>query len=168
MSLVNIFLVLPVKANVYFTFLVFSSCLIIVVYYCTWLKALWGRGSSRGNVSLRHHRRVLLTVTVNIIWEYRRIIFRRGQPKETWLLCKCTWRVRKCQFLAIVIKSHEKRIANPGSMQDTGSLGLVHWDDPEGWYGEGGGRKVQDGEHMYTCGGFMLMYGKTNTILSSN
>ena len=39
------------------------------------------------------------------------------------------------------------------------------WDDPEGWYGEGGGRGVQDGEHMYTCGGFMLMYGKTNTIL---
>ena len=29
-------------------------------------------------------------------------------------------------------------------MQDTGSLGLVHWDDPEGWYGEGGGRGVQD------------------------
>jgi len=27
-------------------------------------------------------------------------------------------------------------------------LGLVHWDDPEGWYGEGGGRRVQDGEHM--------------------
>ena len=22
-------------------------------------------------------------------------------------------------------------------MQDTGSLGLVHWDDPERWYGEG-------------------------------
>ena len=44
-------------------------------------------------------------------------------------------------------------------------LGLVHWDDPEGWYGEGGGRGVQDGEHVYTRGGFMLMYGKTNTIL---
>jgi len=27
-------------------------------------------------------------------------------------------------------------------------LGLVHWDDPEGWYGEGGGRRVQVGEHM--------------------
>jgi len=27
----------------------------------------------------------------------------------------------------------------PGLMQDTGSLGLVHWDDPEGWYGEVGG-----------------------------
>ena len=32
-------------------------------------------------------------------------------------------------------------------------------------YGEGGGRGVQDGEHAYTRGGFMLMYGKTNTIL---
>ena len=47
----------------------------------------------------------------------------------------------------------------------TGSLGLVHWDDPEGWYGEGGGRGVQDGEHVYTCGRFMSMSGKTNTIL---
>ena len=31
--------------------------------------------------------------------------------------------------------------------------------------GEGGGREVQDWEHVYTCGGFMLMYGKTNTVL---
>jgi len=47
-----------------------------------------------------------------------------------------------------------------------GADGLVHWDDPEGWYGEGGaGRRGQDGEHMYTCGGFILIYGKTNTIL---
>ena len=38
-------------------------------------------------------------------------------------------------------------------------LGLVHWDDPEGWYGEGGGRRVQDGEYMYTCDGFILIYG---------
>ena len=43
-------------------------------------------------------------------------------------------------------------------------MGLVHWDDPEEWYGEGGGRKVQDGEHMYTCAGFMSMYGKTNIV----
>ena len=57
--------------------------------------------------------------------------------------------------------SYVKRIASPGSMHDTGCLGPVHWDDTEGWCGEGGGRGVQDGEHMYTCGGFMLMYGKT-------
>ena len=49
-------------------------------------------------------------------------------------------------------------------MQDTESLGLVRWYDPEGWYGEGGGREVQDLEHVYTRGGCMLMYGKTNTI----
>ena len=50
-------------------------------------------------------------------------------------------------------------------MQDTGYLGLVHWDDPEGWYGEGCGKGVQDGEHVHTCDEFMLMYGKTNAIL---
>ena len=63
------------------------------------------------------------------------------------------------------IISYMKRVASPGSMNDTGCLGLVHWDDPEGWYGEGGGRRVQDGEHMYTRSGFILMYGKTNRIL---
>ena len=46
------------------------------------------------------------------------------------------------------IISYMKRIANPGSMQNTGYLGLVHWDDPEGWYREGGGRRVQDGERV--------------------
>ena len=61
--------------------------------------------------------------------------------------------------------SYVKPITSPGSMQDTRSLGLVHWDDPEGWYGEGGGKEVQDGEHIYTHGGFKSMYGKTNTIL---
>ena len=32
--------------------------------------------------------------------------------------------------------------------QDTGCLGLVHWDDPAGWDGESGGSGVQGGEHM--------------------
>ena len=67
--------------------------------------------------------------------------------------------------IEICIISYMKRVASPGSMHDTGYLGLVHWDDPEGWYGEGAGRGVQDGEHVYTRGRFMLMYGKTNTIL---
>ena len=51
------------------------------------------------------------------------------------------------------IISYKKQIASPGSMQDTGCFRLVHWDDPEGWYREGGGR------------GFMLICGRTNTIL---
>ena len=66
--------------------------------------------------------------------------------------------------IEICIISYMKRVASPDLMQDIGCLGLVHWDDPEGWYGERGGRRVQDGEHMYTCGGFILIYGKTNTI----
>ena len=53
-----------------------------------------------------------------------------------------------------------KRVASPGSINNIGCLGPVHWDDPEGWYGEGGGRRVQDGEHIYTCGRFILIFGK--------
>ena len=42
-----------------------------------------------------------------------------------------------------------ERISSPGWMHETGCSGLVHWDDPEGWDGEGGGRGVQDGEHPW-------------------
>ena len=69
------------------------------------------------------------------------------------------------QCLEICIISCMKRVASPDSIHDTGCLGLVHWEDPEGWYGEGGGRRVQDGERMYACGGFISIYGRTNTIL---
>ena len=54
------------------------------------------------------------------------------------------------------------QITSPGLKHETGCSGLVHWDDPEGWDGEGGGRGVwdgegggrgvQDGEHMYIHG----------------
>ena len=46
------------------------------------------------------------------------------------------------------ILSYVKHIASPGSMHETGCSGLVHWDDPEEWDGEGGARGVQDGD---TC-----------------
>ena len=58
------------------------------------------------------------------------------------------------------ILPYVKHIASPCLMHETGCLGLVHWDDPEGWDGERGGREVQDGEYMYTHGGFMSLYGK--------
>ena len=61
------------------------------------------------------------------------------------------------------IISYVKRIASPGSMHDTGCSGMVHWDNPEGWHGEGGGRGIQDEEHVYTRGG-LLMCSKINTI----
>ena len=56
-----------------------------------------------------------------------------------------------------------KQITSPGSMHDTGCLGLVYWDDPEGWYGVGGGFRM--GNTCTPVVGFMSMYGKTNTIL---
>ena len=59
--------------------------------------------------------------------------------------------------------SYVKWIASPGSMHNTGCSGLVHWDDLEGWDGEGG-RSSGWGTHI-THGGFKSMYGKTNTIL---
>ena len=49
-----------------------------------------------------------------------------------------------------------------GLRHETGCSGLVHWDDPEGWDGEGCGRGVQDGEHTYTRGWLMPMRGKNH------
>ena len=54
--------------------------------------------------------------------------------------------------ITLHILSYVKQIASPGLMHETGCSGLVHWDDPEGWDGEGGGREVQDGENMYNRG----------------
>ena len=64
------------------------------------------------------------------------------------------------------ILSCKKRIASLCLMQDAGCLGLVHGDDPEGC-GVGGGRGVHVWELMYTRGGFMSVYAKTNTVLQS-
>ena len=64
--------------------------------------------------------------------------------------------------IEICVLSYMKYIASPGSMHETGCSGLVHWDDPEGRDGEEGRWEVQDEEHMYTHGLFMLMYGKNH------
>ena len=52
------------------------------------------------------------------------------------------WVIR--QFYFQFCKESPHQITSPGLMQDTGCLGLVHWDNPEGWYGEeeGGGFRV--------------------------
>ena len=63
------------------------------------------------------------------------------------------------------ILSRKNPIASLCPMQDTACLGLVHGDDPKVCCGEGGGRGVHVWDCMYTRGGFMSMYGKTNTVL---
>ena len=90
-------------------------------------------------------------------------MWREGTHVYLWLIHVDVWQ-KQTKFCKAIILSYVKRIASPGSMHETGCSGMVHWDDPEGWDREGGGRGVQDGGHMYTCGGFMSMYGKTNTI----
>ena len=50
------------------------------------------------------------------------------------------------------IFSYVKYITSPSSLHETGHSKLVHWDNPKRWDGEGGGRKGQDGEHVYTHG----------------
>ena len=63
------------------------------------------------------------------------------------------------------ILSCKQQIARLCPMQDTACLGLVLGDDPERCYGEVGGRGVHVWKGMYTHGGFMSVYGKTNTVL---
>ena len=50
---------------------------------------------------------------------------------------------------------------SPSSTYETGHSKSVHWDNLDGWDGEGGG-EVQDGRHMYTHGWFMSMFGKNH------
>ena len=57
------------------------------------------------------------------------------------------------------ILPYVKQIASPGLIHETGRSGPVHWDDPEGWDGEGGGREGQDGDTLHH-GWFRSMYGK--------
>ena len=58
-----------------------------------------------------------------------------------------------------------KQITSPGSIHEAGCSGLVHWDDPEGWDGEGGGGifRIED---IYTpMADSCQCMAKTTTIL---
>ena len=57
------------------------------------------------------------------------------------------------------------RIESPVYDAGYSMLGAGAWGYPERCYGEGGGRGVHVWKRMYTHGGFMSMYGKTNTAL---
>ena len=66
------------------------------------------------------------------------------------------------------ILPYVKKMTSPSSMHETGHSKQVHWDNPEGWDGEGGGRGVQDGGHVYTVADSYQYTAKTTTILWSN
>ena len=50
-------------------------------------------------------------------------------------------------------------------MNETGCSGLVHWDDPEGCDGEGGGRGLQDGDTGTPMADSCECMAKATTIL---
>ena len=58
-----------------------------------------------------------------------------------------------------------KQIASPGSMHETGCSGLVHWDDPEGWDGEGSGRGLRIGDTCTPMADSCQCMSKSTTIL---
>ena len=75
-----------------------------------------------------------------------------------------------CQNLPFVLESLQYTIMYETSRQSRFNtqywmLGPGTLGGPRGRVGEGGGSRVQDGEHGYTCGGFISIFGKTNTIL---
>ena len=76
-----------------------------------------------------------------------------------WTLWEMIWE----NGIETCIIPYKKRIASPGLRQDTGSLGLVHGDDPEGWYGEGGGFRM--GNTCTPMADSCQCMAKTTTIL---
>ena len=58
-----------------------------------------------------------------------------------------------------------KQIASPGLIHEARCSGLVYWDDPEGWDGEGSGREGQDGNTCTPMADSCECMAKTTTIL---
>ena len=63
------------------------------------------------------------------------------------------------------ILSYVQQITSPGLMHETGCSELVHWDDPEGWDGEGGGRDFRMGNICTPMADSCQYMAKTTTIL---
>ena len=77
------------------------------------------------------------------LFETYRYLSAKEQAYNLIFLASCEEEVSGKNGIEICIISYMKRVSSPGSMHDTGCLGLVHWDNPEGWYGEGRRRRVQ-------------------------
>ena len=71
-------------------------------------------------------------------------------PVVLFFFCLQSFPASQSFPMSQLVTSGSQSIGALASVLDTGCLGLVHWVDPDGWNGEGGGRGVQDGEHMYT------------------
>ena len=59
-------------------------------------------------------------------------------------------------------------MTRPSSMHETGHSELVHWDNPEGWDREGGGRGFGMGHTCTPVADSCQFMAKMTTILESN
>ena len=81
----------------------------------------------------------------------------KEQTFELWEKAKVGWCERIALNMCITICEIDDQ-----SKFDAWNRALTPWDNSEGWDGEGDGREVQDGGHMYTHGWFMSSYGKNH------
>ena len=63
------------------------------------------------------------------------------------------------------ILPYVKQIPSSGLVPETGCSGLVHWDDPEGWDGGGGGRGFRMGDTWTPMADSCECMAKTTTIV---
>ena len=95
---------------------------------------------------------VLVTVLVFFFLAYLTLCNRlQFHPPQEW-----HWNM----YNIIYEMNHQSRCDAWYWMLGAGALG-----QPRGMVRGGKKKGFQDGEHVYTCGRFMCMYGKTNTIL---
>ena len=79
---------------------------------------------------------------------------------------------------AVILTPHPESLKHPGNNVEAEAAqkqcSIVHrtWTGgatalgrPRGMVWGGRREEGSDGEHMYTCGGFILIFGKTNTIM---
>ena len=98
---------------------------------------------------LRHFIFIVMALTYRFVFHSGLILIRCDLQTEIHVFAYEFLIIPALLFKKTII-SYMKRIASPGSKHDTGCLGLVHWDDPEGWYREGGGRGCSGwGTHVY-------------------
>ena len=71
----------------------------------------------------------------------------------------------KCKSSSQKGKFYCFQVTSPGLMNETGCSGLVHWDDPEGWDGEKGGRGFRMGNTCTPMADSCQCMSKTTTIL---
>ena len=116
---------------------------ILQAWILEWVAIPFSRGSSWPRVwnwvSCIVHRFFTIWTTKKVHYVYNGLLDSEGEGEGGTI-----WE----NGILTCILSCKNRIASLCLMQDTACLGLVHGDDPERCYGEGGGRGVHVWERM--------------------